>query len=159
MSFKTADIYDAHGDRLAVVAPMFKHFGARKAFSGEIVTLKCFEDNKSVREVLGRDGRGKVLVIDGGGSLRTALVGDLIAKLAVDQGWAGIVVFGCIRDSVEIDALDIGVRALATNPTRPVKRVDGEVDVPVAFGGVTFRPGHHLYADADGIVVSPEKLI
>src|SRR5512139_90121 len=140
MTFKTADLYDAHGDRLAVVVPMFKRYGRRRAFAGEVVTLKCFEDNKSVREVLGRDGRGKVLVIDGGGSLRTALVGDLIAKLAVDQGWAGIVVYGCIRDSAEIDTLDIGVRALETNPTRPAKRVDGESDVPVTFGGVTFRP-------------------
>jgi regulator of ribonuclease activity A len=158
MTFKTADLYDAHGDRLAVVAPMFKRYGRRQAFAGEVVTLKCFEDNKSVREVLGRDGRGKVLVIDGGGSLRTALVGDLIAKLAVDQGWAGMVVYGCIRDSAEIDTLDIGVRALDTNPTRPVKRVDGEPDVPVSFAGVTFRPGQHLYADEDGIVVAAARL-
>jgi regulator of ribonuclease activity A len=158
MAFKTADLYDSHGEKLAVVAPLFRPYGRTRAFSGEIVTLKCFEDNKSVREVLGRDGRGKVLVIDGGGSLRTALVGDLIAKLAVDHGWAGIVVFGCIRDSADIDRLDLGVRALATNPTRPVKKVDGEVGIPVTFGGVTFRPGQYLYADDDGIVVSPERL-
>jgi regulator of ribonuclease activity A len=158
MTLKTADLYDAHGEHVSVVAPLFQRYGARNAFSGEVVTLKCFEDNKSVREVLGRDGRGKVLVIDGGGSLRTALVGGLIAKLAVDQGWAGIVVYGCIRDSVEINALDIGVRALATNPTRPVKKVDGQADIPVTFGGVTFRPGYHLYADEDGIVVCANSL-
>lgn len=158
MTFKTADLYDAHGEQLSVVAPLFHRYGKRNAFSGEIVTLKCFEDNKSVREVLGRDGRGKVLVVDGGGSLRTALVGDLIAKLAVDQGWAGMVVFGCIRDSVEINALDIGIRALATNPTRPVKKVDGQADIAVSFGGVTFRPGQYLYADEDGIVVSAAPL-
>jgi regulator of ribonuclease activity A len=158
MTLRTADLYDAHGEHLAVVAPIFQRYGARAAFQGEIVTLKCFEDNKSVRDVLGRNGRGKVLVIDGGGSLRTALVGDLIAKLAVDQGWSGIVVNGCIRDSVEIGRLDIGLRALATNPTRPVKRVDGQADIPVSFGGVTFRPGHYLYADEDGIVLSEVSL-
>jgi regulator of ribonuclease activity A len=158
MTFKTADLYDAHGDQLSVVAPIFRSYGKRSAFAGEIVTLKCFEDNKSVRDVLGREGRGKVLVIDGGGSLRTALVGDLIAQLAVDQRWAGIVVYGCIRDSAEINALNIGIRALATNPTRPVKKVDGQADIPVTFGGVTFRPGQFLYADEDGIVVSAKPL-
>ena len=158
MIIKTADLYDTHGQKLAVVAPIFRRFGALASFSGEIATLKCFEDNKSMRDVLNRGGGGKVLVVDGGGSLRTALVGDLIAALAVEKGWAGLVINGCIRDSADIDQLAIGVRALATNPTRPAKRVDGEVDIPVTFGGVTFRPGHWLYADEDGVVVAAEKL-
>jgi regulator of ribonuclease activity A len=158
MTIKTADLYDAHGDQLAVAAPIFRSYGAKPAFFGQIATLRCFEDNKSARDALNRGGAGKVLVIDGGGSLRTALVGGLIAALAVEKGWQGIVVNGCVRDSVEINGLDLGVRALATNPTRPQKRVDGELDVPVVFAGITFRPGEWLYADEDGIVVTPEKL-
>jgi regulator of ribonuclease activity A len=158
MTIKTADLYDAHGDKLAVAAPIFRSYGGRSAFAGQIATLRCFEDNKSARDALSRGGHGKVLVIDGGGSLRTALVGGLIAAMAVEKGWQGIVVNGCIRDSVEINALDLGVRALGTNPTRPVKNVEGELEVPVTFAGVTFRPGEWLYADEDGIVVTPERL-
>ena len=158
MTIKTADLYDAHGDQLAVAAPIFRSYGAKPAFAGQIATLRCFEDNKSARDALNRGGAGKVLVVDGGGSLRTALVGGLIAALAVEKGWQGIVVNGCIRDSVEINGLDLGVRALGTNPTRPQKRVDGELDVAVTFAGITFRPGEWLYADEDGLVVSKEML-
>jgi regulator of ribonuclease activity A len=158
MTIKTADLYDAHGDKLAVAAPIFRSYGAHAAFAGEIATVRCFEDNKSMRDALNRGGAGKVLVIDGGGSLRTALVGGLIAALAVDKGWQGLVVNGCIRDSLEINGLALGVRALATTPTRPQKLVDGELDVPVTFAGVTFRPGEWLYADEDGIVVTSERL-
>jgi regulator of ribonuclease activity A len=158
MTIKTADLCDAHGDKLTVAAPIFRSFGARAAFAGEIATLRCFEDNKSMRDALNRGGAGKVLVIDGGGSLRTALVGGLIAALAVEKGWQGLVVNGCIRDSLEINGLALGVRALATSPTRPQKLVDGELDVPVTFASVTFRPGEWLYADEDGIVVTTERL-
>lgn len=158
MTIKTADLYDVHGDKLAVAAPIFRSYGAHAAFAGQIATVRCFEDNKSMRDALSRGGGGKVLVIDGGGSLRTALVGGLIAALAVEKGWQGLVVNGCIRDSLEINGLALGVRALATNPTRPQKRVDGELDVPVTFAGVTFRPGEWLYADEDGIVVTSEKV-
>lgn len=157
MTIKTADLYDTHGNRLSVAAPIFRSYGGRAALAGKVATLRCFEDNSSVRDALARGG-AQVLVIDGGGSLRTALVGGLIAALAVDKGWQGLVVNGCIRDSVEMQGLDLGIRALGTNPTRPVKRVAGELDVPVTFAGVTFRPGDWLYADEDGIVVASERL-
>ena len=163
MSIKTADLCDEfEGDtsaNLRVVAPMFRRFGGRPAFAGQIVTLKIFEDNTLVRELLGRDGKGKVLVIDGGGSLRRALVGDQLAILAVKNGWEGIVVYGCIRDSADIDTLDIGVRAIDTHPLKTVKKGVGDPDIPVTFGGVTFTPGEWLYADADGVIVTSKSLL
>lgn len=164
MNFKTPDLLDANeeGTRdgaVRVVAPMFQRYGARSSFSGRIVTLKLFEDNTLVREVFGEDGRGKVLVVDGGGSLRCALVGDQLAILAHKNGWEGVIVYGCIRDSDDINAIDLGVRALDTHPLKSVKKGAGERDVAVTFGGVTFRPGEWLYADADGIVVSSASLL
>jgi len=162
MSFKTPDLCDAFegelGKTVRVVAPMFKCYGARATFSGRIVTLKLFEDNALVRTTFGEDGQGKVLVIDGGGSMRCALVGDLLAVLAQKNGWEGVIVYGCIRDSVEINSIDIGVRALDTHPQRSIKRGTGERDLTVTFGGVSFNPGDFLYADEDGILVSSQAL-
>lgn len=158
MSFQTADLCDAHEGSVSVVEPMFRSYGGRAAFSGQISTIKCFEDNSLVREALGQPGAGRVLVVDGGGSLRCALVGDQLAALGQKNGWAGIVVYGCIRDSAAISRMDIGVRALDTHPLKSVKRGAGQADEPVSFGGVRFVPGHHLYADEDGIVVSPGPL-
>jgi len=155
---KTADLFDAHGDRLQVALPLFHHFGRRMAFDGTIVTMKCFEDNRSVRDILARGGRGKVLVIDGGGSLRTALVGGNVAAYAVEQGWSGIIVNGCVRDSAELQAMDIGIRALATNPARPEKRWKAATDLAVSFAGVHWMPGQHVYADEDGIVIAQGRL-
>jgi regulator of ribonuclease activity A len=154
MGHKTADLFDQHGDRLQVALPLFHHFGRRMAFDGAIVTMKCFEDNKSVNDVLKRGGRDKVLVIDGGGSLRCALVGGNVAALAVAQGWSGIIVNGCVRDAVELQGLDIGIRALATNPTRPAKRWDAPIDLPLSFAGVRWVSGHRVYVDEDGIVIA-----
>jgi regulator of ribonuclease activity A len=159
MSFTSADICDSHEDQLRsgqlrVVAPMFRSFGGRPAFSGPITTLKLFEDNSFVRQALAEAGNGRVLVIDGGGSLRRALVGDQLAAMAVKNGWSGIVVYGCIRDAAAIDTMAIGVRALATHPQKTDKKNIGEIDVPVVFGGVTFRPGEWLYADQDGVLVA-----
>lgn len=159
MDIHTADLCDAHADRLTVVAPMFRSYGGRSAFGGPISTLKLFEDNSLVRKVLEAPGHGRVLVIDGGGSMRRALVGDQIARLAVDNGWAGIVVYGCIRDAKEISTMELGVFALGTHPLKTVKRNEGQADTEVSFGGVTFTPGHHLYADEDGVVVSPDALL
>ena len=163
MTFKTPDLCDRHeaepGRSLRVVAPMFQRYGGRVAFSGQIVTLKLFEDNSLVREVLGQPGQGKVLVVDGGGSLRCALVGDQLAILAQKNGWEGIVVYGCIRDSGDINQLDIGVRALNTHPQKSIKKGIGDKDVAVTFGGVTFNPGEYLYADGDGILVSGLPLL
>lgn len=145
--------------QLRVVAPMFQRYGGKAAFAGNIVTLKLFEDNSLVRAVLGESGAGKVLVVDGGGSLRCALLGDQLAELAVKNGWEGVVVYGCIRDSAAINALPVGVRALNTHPLKTVKKNVGERDVPVTFGGVTFKPGEWLCADEDGVIVSTQPLV
>ncbi|ATE60755.1 ribonuclease E activity regulator RraA [Thauera sinica] len=159
MTIQTTDLCDANEDKVSVVSPMFRSFGGRTAFGGPIATLKLFEDNALVRKTLEGAGEGRVLVIDGGGSMRCALVGDQLAALGVENGWAGIVVYGCIRDAKAIGAMDIGVFALGTHPRKTVKRNTGEADIPVTFGGVTFVPGHHLYADEDGVIVSPTALI
>jgi len=162
MSFKTPDLCDEFeselGKTVRVVAPMFQRYGGRTSFSGEIVTLKIFEDNSLVRAAFAEDGTGKVLVIDGGGSLRCALVGDQLAILAKKNGWEGTVVYGCIRDSGDINSIDIGVRALDTHPQKSIKKGVGDRDIAVTFGGVTFNPGEYLYADEDGVLVSSKAL-
>lgn len=162
MNFKTPDLCDQFeaelGKSVRVVAPMFQRYGARSSFSGEIVTLKLFEDNSLVRELFAEDGKGKVLVIDGGGSMRCALVGDQLAILAAKNGWAGAVVYGCIRDSADINGINIGVRALNTHPQKTQKKGIGERNVAVTFGGVTFNPGEFIYVDEDGILVSQQLL-
>lgn len=159
MSFLTTDLYDANEGKVAVLQPMLKSYGGKARFAGQIVTLKLYEDNTLVREVLGEAGAGKVLVVDGGGSLRCALLGDQIAELAVKNQWEGVVIYGCIRDSVAIAALPLGVRALDTNPKKSVKRNEGTRDLVLNFGGVDFPPGHWLYADEDGVLVSPTALL
>ena len=159
MSVATADLYDEHGDKVRVVTPMFRDFGARKQFSGPVSTLKVFEDNTLVRSALEEDGAGRVLVVDGGGSLHCALVGDMLAKLGVDNGWQGIVVYGCIRDSAVIAEMDIGVKALNTNPKKSVKKGVGERDIDIEFGGVSISAGDYLYADEDGVLLAKEKLV
>lgn len=163
MNFKTPDLCDQHEaeiDRsLHIATPMFRSYGARPGFSGQIVTLKLFEDNSLVREALGEPGKGKVLVVDGGGSKRCALVGDQLAVLAQKNGWEGIVVYGCIRDSADIGGIDLGVRALGTHPRKSIKKGIGERDIPVHFAGVIFNPGDYLYADEDGILVSGIPLL
>lgn len=163
MNFSTADLCDQHEEliragHLRVVAPMFRSYGSRPAFAGRIATLKLFEDNSFVRKALEQPGEGRVLVIDGGGSLRRAVVGDQLAALGVKNGWQGIVAYGCIRDSAAIAGMDLGVFALATHPQKTDKKNVGEADVPVTFGGVTFKPGEWLYADADGVLVADQAL-
>lgn len=163
MSFATCDICDANEDKLAagtlaVLPPVFRAFGKRAAFAGPARTLKVFEDNVLVRAALETPGAGHVLVVDGGGSLRCALVGGNLGVLAEKNGWAGIVVNGCIRDSEEINGCDIGVRALATHPQRSIRKGVGEKDLQVAIAGVTVRPGDWIYADADGVLVAADKL-
>lgn len=150
---KTADLYDIHEEALQICSPVFRHFGGRRNFHGPIATLKCFEDNSLVREQLGQPGEGRVLVVDAGGSLRCAMLGDQLAQMAVENGWAGVVIFGCIRDAVEISDMPLGVLALATHPRKSVKRGVGEVGGMVNFAGVSFRPGEWIYADEDGVVV------
>lgn len=162
-SFATTDLCDANealieAGRLQVVAPGYLSLGQRTEFHGPAVTLKVFEDNSLVRDLLEQSGHGRVLVVDGGGSLRCALVGGKLARLAVQNGWAGILVYGAVRDRAEIDAADIGVRALALHPQRSAKRGSGQGDLPVRFSGVSIRPGNWIYADADGILVSDAAL-
>ena len=163
MTFKTPDLCDEFeaelGTAVRFVAPMFQCYCSRNSFSGQIVTLKIFEDNSLVRTAFAENGQGKVLVIDGGGSLRCALVGDQLAILAQKNGWEGVVVYGCIRDSGDINGINIGVRALNTHPQKSIKKNVGDRDIAVTFGGVTFNPGEWLYADEDGVLVSAKPLI
>ena len=158
MTIKTADLYDEHAERLQVVEPIFRSFGGRVAFHGPISTVKTHEDNSRVREAVSEAGNGRVLVVDGGGSLRCALVGDVLAGKAAANGWAGLVIWGCIRDVAEVRALDVGCLALATMPAKSIKRGAGQRDEAVSFGGVRFVPGHTLYADEDGVLVSESPL-
>ena len=159
MSFKTADLCDEHEGSVRICEPGFISFGGRARFHGPISTIKCFEDNSLVREAVGEPGAGRVLVVDAGGSRRCAMLGDLLAAKAVENGWAGVLMYGLIRDSADIGQMDLGVKALGTIPLKSVKRGVGERDVVVRFAGVTFTPGDHLYADEDGILCSAAALI
>ena len=153
----TPDLCDAHPD-LQVLEPMLSSYGGSSAFGGQIVTVKCFEDNSLVKEQLGQPGHGKVLVVDGGGSLRRALLGDLIAASAAKNGWEGVVIYGCVRDVCQLAEVDLGVQALAAMPLKTERKGIGEFNIPVTFGGVTFRPGEYVYADDNGVVVSAREL-
>ena len=161
-SFTTCDLCDAHeGDTsgaFRVLAPVFHDYGAVRAFAGPVHTLRALEDNSRVREAVNSPGEGRVLVVDGGGSLRRALVGGNLAAAAARNGWAGIVVDGCVRDVAELNAEAVGIRALALMPLPTERRGEGQRDVAVSIQGVPVRPGDWLYADADGIVVSVQPL-
>jgi regulator of ribonuclease activity A len=153
MTTATADLYDERGDELDSLALQLHDIGGRVAFDGPVRTVRCHRDNALVKSVLATPGHGAVLVIDGAGSLESALVGDLIAASAVANGWAGIIVHGAVRDRVAIGELDLGVKALGSNPRKSAKAGVGHVDEPVTIAGVTFRPGAHVWADADGVLV------
>lgn len=153
MTIATADLFDERGDELDSVAVQYHDLGGRTAFDGPIRTVRCHRDNALVKAVLATAGDGAVLVVDGGGSLESALVGDLIAASAVENGWAGIIVHGAIRDREALARLPLGVKALGSNPRKSAKAGVGEVDVRVHIGGVVFTPGAHVWADADGILV------
>ncbi len=153
MAVATADLYDEREEDIQSLPLQLRSFGLRRAFDGPIRTVRCHEDNALLKSVLSTPGDGAVLVVDGGGSLQRALMGDLIAALAVANGWTGVVINGAIRDSVAIDRLDLGVKALGTNPRKSTKLATGEADVTLEFGGVVFRPGARLYSDEDGILV------
>lgn len=155
--FATCDLCDAHKNdsdgAFRVLPPVFHDFGARRKFAGPVSTVKCFEDNSLVKAAVDSPGDGRVLVVDGGGSLRRALVGGNLGAAAAKNGWAGIVVDGCVRDAAELAQCDVGIRALALMPLPTEKRNEGQRDVPVRIQGVWVRPGDRLYADGDGIVV------
>jgi regulator of ribonuclease activity A len=158
MTFSTADICDGFFDKLQILEPVFTEFGGKEKFSGEIVTIKCFEDNSLVKSTLATNGDGKVLVVDGGGSLRCALLGDVLGAMAVQNGWQGLIINGCVRDVEILKSLDLGVRALNCYPLKSEKRNEGRLNQVVWFAGVSFEPGQYVYADANGVVVSREKL-
>ncbi len=156
--FATTDLSDARGDGVAYCRPIFRNFGARTRFSGPIATVSCFEDNVLYERTLTDVPRGTVIVVDGGGSLRCALMGDRLGGLAVDRGVPGVIINGCVRDADELAGLDVAVLALAAHPRRSTKTGLGARDVPVSFAGVLWTPGHYAYGDADGVILSPEPL-
>jgi regulator of ribonuclease activity A len=158
MSFSTPDICDEFPGRIQILEPLFRDFGGQCKFQGEIVTVKCYEDNSLVKSTLASEGHDKVLVVDGGASLRCALLGDLLGAMAIKNGWRGVLINGCVRDVEILSGMDLGVRALACHPKKSEKRGEGELDVIVRFAGVSFEPGHYLYADENGAVVASEKL-
>ena len=160
MTFKTADLCDQHSSNahFQIAEPIFSRYGGKRSFSGQISTLKIFEDNTLVREMLEQKVENRVLVVDGGGSHRCALLGDNLARLANENGWNGLVLYGCIRDSADIGQMPIGVRALHTHPLKSRKRGGGEKDILITFAGVNFKTDHYLYCDEDGIIVSAESL-
>lgn len=161
--FATTDLLDAHeaeveNGSVQVLRPGLIALGRVVAFSGQVVTLKLFEDNSLLAELVKSPGEGRVAVVDAGGSVRCAVLGGNLAAAAERNGWTGVVIYGCARDADEIDRCEIGVRALALNPRRSVKRGEGQRDVPVTFLGATIGPGHWLYADRDGVIVSQRPI-
>ena len=154
----TPDLCDQHNDKVRALDPIFNNYGGRQRFSGQAVTIKCFEDNSVVKKLVDEAGQGRVIVMDGGGSLRRAILGDMLAENAANNGWSGLVIYGCIRDSDEIAALDIGVKAINTHPMKTEKRGLGDLNVPVTFAGQTVNPGDWVYADNNGILLSSQAL-
>ncbi len=149
----TADLYDEHGEQLQSVSIQFQDFGGRLSFYGPARTIKCHEDNGLIKETLSFPGNGEVLVVDGGGSLRYALLGDMIAKSAETNNWAGVIIHGAVRDRAELAGLELGIKALGSNPRKTVKRSHGTVDEVISIGEVKIRPGAMVYADIDGILI------
>lgn len=158
MTYSTPDLCDDNPELVRVLEPMMVNFGGRESFGGEIVTIKCHEDNSLVKENAGKPGHGKVMVVDGGGSLRRALLGDMIAENAVKNGWEGFIIYGCVRDVDALVSMDLGVQALASIPLKTDKRGIGDLNVDVTFGGITFIAGEYVYADNNGVVVSSKSL-
>ena len=158
MKFVLPDLCDQYGDSLRVLSPMLKNFGGNNCFHGKISTIKCHEDNSFVADAVREEGGGSVLVVDGGGSSRCALLGDNLAAIAASNSWAGIIVFGCVRDVAVLKDISLGIQAIAPHPMKSVKRQVGLRDVEVSFGGVSFIPGQYVYADDNGVIVSEDEL-
>lgn len=158
MDFKTADLCDQFSAELQVCEPLFTDYGGALRFAGPASTIKCFEDNSRVRDLTAEAGQGRVLVIDAGGSLRRAVLGDMLAQKAADNGWSGILVYGCVRDCVALSLMGLGVKAVGVCPLKTDKRGEGQRDIPVRFAGVTFHPGDWVYCDEDGVIVSRQRL-
>lgn len=158
MRIDTSELCDIYSDQVDVVEPIFSSFGGRSTFFGKVTTVKCFESNGLIAEVLEEEGQGRVLLIDGGGAVRRALIDAELAQIAVDNGWEGIIVNGAVRQLDVLETLDIGIQALAPIPVGAEETMVGEVDTPVNFGGVSFLPEDYVYADLTGIILSPELL-
>ena len=158
MTFTTPDLCDEFLPRIQVLEPLFTEYGGRQKFCGEVVTIKCFEDNSLVKQTLASDGEGKVLVVDGGGSLRCALLGDMLAAMAASNGWQGVVIYGCVRDIEILKTIDLGVRALNCHPLKSNKRNEGQLNLSLQFAGANFHNGQYLYADDNGVIVADKQL-
>ncbi len=158
MDYLTPDLCDANPGEVEVLEPVFTNYGGRRSFGGKIVTIKCFEDNSLIKLHASKPGKGKVMVVDGGGSLKKSLLGDMIAGNAVKNGWEGFIIYGCIRDIDAIAELDLGVQALNSIPLKTEKLGVGELNVPIEFAGVSFKPGAFIYADNNGIITSAKAL-
>lgn len=158
MFIDTSELCDLYADQVDVVEPIFSSFGGVSQFFGKVTTIKCFENNGLIAEVLEENGEGRVLVIDGGGAVRRALVDAELAQLAADNGWEGIIVYGAVRQIQQLENIDIGIHALAPIPVGADDSDVGENDIPVNFGGVTFFPEDYIYADLTGIILSQEPL-
>ncbi|NVK26318.1 MAG: ribonuclease E activity regulator RraA [Gammaproteobacteria bacterium] len=154
----TPDLCDDNEGHVAALETQFHHYGLHKYFSGQVVTVKCFEDNSVIKALVNTPGNDRVIVVDGGGSMRRALLGDMLADAAVQNGWAGLVINGCIRDVQVINQLELGVMALGTHPMKTDKRGEGQQDIPVSIGGVTIKSGDFVYADENGVIVSNKSL-
>lgn len=157
--WNTPDLYDEHEEQVAVIASLYHSYGGKRSFCGQVETVLCFEDNSRVKEVLATPGHGRVLVVDGGGSINCALIGDLIAASAVEHGWQGILINGCCRDVHELKRMDFGVLALTSTPRKSVRKGKGELGVTIELDGVSIEPGMWLYADETGIVISRYSLL
>ncbi|KOQ96740.1 regulator of ribonuclease activity A [Haemophilus sp. C1] len=158
MFIDTSELCDLYAEQVDVVEPIFSSFGGVSNFYGKVTTVKCFESNGLIAEVLEENGEGRVLVVDGGGAVRRGLIDAELAQLAVDNGWEGIIVYGAVRQIQQLENLDIGIHALAPIPVSADESSAGESDVPVNFGGVTFFPEDYIYADLTGIILSQEPL-
>lgn len=158
-TISTPDLCDQYGESIQVLDPVLRHFAAVRQFGGEVATVKCFEDNSMVTETVGTPGQGRVLVVDGGGSPHRSLLGDNLARTAIENGWAGIIIFGAIRDVEEITKMQIGVMALASFPRKTVKRGQGQKQVSLTVANVTIKPGDYIYADQTGVIVTDRKLL
>ena len=158
MKLSVPDICDEFAGEISVLDPLFSDFGAKRKFCGEIVTIRCFEDNSLVGETVCSPGHGRVIVVDGGGSMRRALLGDLLAEAAVENGWQGLVINGAVRDVEILASIELGIKALAACPVKTDKRGEGQMGVPLRFAGTLMEPGQYLYADANGIVIARRRL-
>jgi regulator of ribonuclease activity A len=154
----TTDLYDDFEGSCQTCSIQFRDFGARRRFFGPVRTVECFEDNVLFRQLLDEPGEGAVIIVDGKGSTAKALMGDMLAARASANGWAGVVIYGAVRDSAEMAGIDVGIKALGVNPAKSDKKGEGQVDVSVGFGGATFRPGDWVYCDEDGVLVAPQEI-